>query len=356
MMRLLRILWVALRFRLYRFWPGLARGVDPERAERLRRALETLGPIFVKFGQVLSTRRDLLPLDIADELAQLQDRVPPFPAAQARADDRARASAQPIDEVFADFDAEAGGQRLDRAGALRDAARRHARWRSRCCARACARSSTHDLALLRPLAALGRAAVGRRQAPASRARWWPSSTSYLHDELDLVREAANAAQLRRNFDGLDAAAGARDATGTAARRSVMVMERMHGVPISQIERLRAAGRRHPSKLARDGVDDLLHPGVPRRLLPCRHAPGQHPGQPGPATFGRYIALDFGIIGTLTEVDKDYLAQNFLAFFRRDYKRVAEAARRARLGAGGHPRRRARGARSAPSASRSSTGR
>ena len=134
------------------------------------------------------------------------------------------------------------------------------------------------------------------------------------------------------------------------------MERMHGVPISQVDRLRDAGVDIP-KLARDGVDDLLHPGVPRRLLPCRHAPRQHPGQSiAPETFGRYIALDFGIVGTLTEFDKEYLAQNFIAFFRRDYKRVAELHVESRLGAAGHARRRARRRRSAPSASRTSTGR
>ena len=105
MIRLLRILAVALRFRLYRFLPRFAGGADPDRALRLREALEALGPIFVKFGQVLSTRRDLLPLDIADELARLQDQVPPFPAAEAAAEIE-RGIGRKISEVFAEFAAE----------------------------------------------------------------------------------------------------------------------------------------------------------------------------------------------------------------------------------------------------------
>ena len=146
--------------------------------------------------------------------------------------------------------------------------------------------------------------------------------NYLHDELDLVREAANAAQLRRNMQGLNLVL-VPEMVWELCTPNVIVMERMDGVPISQIAAPARRRRRHPEAGARRR-DDLLHPGVSRRLLPRRHAPRQHPGQSiAPETFGRYIALDFGIVGTLTEIDKDYLAQNFIAFFRRDYKRVAE---------------------------------
>jgi ubiquinone biosynthesis protein len=145
--------------------------------------------------------------------------------------------------------------------------------------------------------------------------------NYLHDELDLVREAANAAQLRRNMEGLNLVHGARDGVGPVHAHGDG--DGAHARRADQPGAAAARRRRRHQEAGARRHHDLLHPGVPRRLLPRRHAPGQHPGQPGPATFGRYIALDFGIVGTLTEVDKEYLAQNFIAFFRRDYKRVAE---------------------------------
>jgi len=144
---------------------------------------------------------------------------------------------------------------------------------------------------------------------------------YLHDELDLVREAANAAHLRRNMQGLDLVL-VPEMVWDFCTSTVLVMERMDGVPISQIQRLRDAGVDIP-KLARDGVTIFFTQVFRDGFFHADMHPGNIQVSLAPRTFGRYIALDFGIVGTLTDWDKEYLAQNFLAFFRRDYKRVAE---------------------------------
>jgi ubiquinone biosynthesis protein len=144
---------------------------------------------------------------------------------------------------------------------------------------------------------------------------------YLHDELDLVREASSAAQLRRNMAGLDLVL-IPEMFWDFCMPDVMVMERMNGVPINQVDRLRAAGVDIP-KLARDGVTLFFTQVFRDGFFHADMHPGNIQVSLDPATFGRYISLDFGIVGTLTEVDKEYLAQNFTAFFRRDYKRVAE---------------------------------
>jgi ubiquinone biosynthesis protein len=144
---------------------------------------------------------------------------------------------------------------------------------------------------------------------------------YLHDELDLVREAANAAQLRRNMQGLNLVL-IPEMIWDFCHPEVIVMERMHGVPISQVDRLRDAGVDIP-KLARDGVTLFFTQVFRDGFFHADMHPGNIQVSLAPETFGRYISLDFGIVGTLTEYDKEYLAQNFTAFFRRDYKRVAE---------------------------------
>jgi ubiquinone biosynthesis protein len=144
---------------------------------------------------------------------------------------------------------------------------------------------------------------------------------YLHDELDLVREAANAAQLRRNMQGINLIM-VPEMVWELCTQSVIVMERMNGVPISQTQRLIDAGVDIP-KLARDGVTIFFTQVFRDGFFHADMHPGNIQVSLAPQTFGRYIALDFGIVGTLTEVDKEYLAQNFIAFFRRDYKRVAE---------------------------------
>src|SRR6185503_14538961 len=144
---------------------------------------------------------------------------------------------------------------------------------------------------------------------------------YLHDELDLIREAANAAQLRRNMASLDLIM-VPEMLWDYCTSSVMVMERMYGVPISQVQRLRDAGV-DIKRLARDGVTIFFTQVFRDGFFHADMHPGNIQISLEPGTFGRYISLDFGIMGTLTEFDKEYLAQNFTAFFRRDYKRVAE---------------------------------
>jgi ubiquinone biosynthesis protein len=306
--------WVRVLVRL----ATLGRRLDRPRGERLRQGLERLGPIFVKFGQVLSTRRDLIPLDVADELALLQDRVPPFPAAQSRALIE-KAFGRPISEVFARFDAEpvaSASIAQVHFGELKD---------GREVAVKVLRPGMRevidqDLALLHTIAAwVERLSVdGRRLKPREVVAEFDG---YLHDELDLVREAANATQLRRNMDGLGLVL-IPEMVWELCTEGVIVMQRMKGVPISQIERLREAGV-DLKKLSRDGVTIFFTQVFRDGYFHADMHPGNIMVSLDAATFGRYIALDFGIIGTLTETDKEYLAYNFIAFFRRDYKRVAE---------------------------------
>lgn len=298
------------------------RRLDAPRGQRLRMALERLGPIFVKFGQVLSTRRDLLPVDIADELALLQDRVPPFDSAVAIATVE-RAFGRPVSEVFIRFDAEPVASAsiaqvhfaalVDRNGQTREVAVKVLR-------PGMLKVIEKDLDLLRTLAGWveGLSADGKRLKPREVVAEFDK---YLHDELDLVREAASAAQLRRNMEGLNLVM-IPEVFWDFCMPEVMVMERMNGVPISQTERLREAGV-DLRQLARDGVTIFFTQVFRDGFFHADMHPGNIQVSVAPDTLGRYISLDFGIVGTLTEVDKDYLAQNFTAFFRRDYKRVAE---------------------------------
>lgn len=296
----------------------IGRSLDAPRGERLRQGLERLGPIFVKFGQVLSTRRDLIPADVSDELAKLQDRVPPFPALQSRRLVE-KAFGRSIDEVFSSFDAEpvaSASIAQVHFAVLKD---------GREVAVKVVRPGMlevidQDMSLLHTLALwVERLSTdGKRLKPREVVAEFDN---YLHDELDLVREAANATQLRRNMDGLNLVL-VPEMVWELCTPSVMVMQRMKGLPISQIDRIRAAGVDIP-KLARDGVTIFFTQVFRDGFFHADMHPGNIQVSLDPATFGRYIALDFGIIGTLTESDKQYLAHNFLAFFRRDYKRVAE---------------------------------
>lgn len=297
---------------------GLGRSWTAPRGERLRLALEHLGPIFVKFGQVLSTRRDLVPADIADELAKLQDRVPPFPATESRRLVE-QAFGRPIEAVFAQFEAEPVASA---SIAQVHFARLHD---GREVAVKVLRPGMldvieDDLALLRWLAGwLERlSADGRRLRPREVVAEFDM---YLHDELDLVREAANAAQLRRNMEGLNLVL-VPEMIWELCTPQVIVMQRMVGTPVSQLEALREAGV-DIKKLARDGVTIFFTQVFRDGFFHADMHPGNILVSLDPASFQRYIALDFGIIGTLNETDKNYLAQNFVAFFRRDYKRVAE---------------------------------
>ena len=318
-LRLLRILEVGLRFRLHRLLPRYAEAQDPGRGARLRAALETLGPIFVKFGQMLSTRRDLLPTDIADELAKLQDRVPPFAAAEAIAE-LERSLGTPVAKAFEHFEPDAvasASVAQVHLGRLHGGVEVAVKILRPGVERAIAR----DVRLLRTAAALAErlSADARRLKPREVVEEF---ARHLEDELDLVREAANASLLRRNFEGSPLLAVPAVHWEYCSRR-VMVMERMHGTPISRVAALREAGVDIPA-LARAGVEIFFTQVFRDGFF---HA-DMHPGNILVATEGeskgRYIALDFGIMGTLSDVDKNYLAQNFLAFFNRDYRRVAQA--------------------------------
>ncbi len=310
--------WLRLLARLV----SIGRNLEAPRGQRLREALERLGPIFVKFGQVLSTRRDLMPPDIADELALLQDRVPPFDS-QISVATIERAFRKPLGEVFISFEREPVASASiaqvhfavirDRDGVQRDVAVKVLR-------PGMLPVIEKDLALMRMMAGWleSLSADGKRLKPREVVAEFDT---YLHDELDLMREAANAAQLRRNMDGLDLVL-VPEVFWDFCHTEVMVMERMRGVPISQVERLREAGVDIP-KLARDGVTIFFTQVFRDGFFHADMHPGNIQVSLDAMTFGRYISLDFGIVGTLTEIDKEYLAQNFTAFFRRDYKRVAE---------------------------------
>ena len=308
----------ARRFRWLRKALSFGRSWQQPRGVRLRLALERLGPIFVKFGQVLSTRRDLLPPDIAIELAKLQDSVPPFDAAHSR-ELIERAFGRTIEQLFESFDEQPvasasiaqvhfatlkGGREVAvkvlRPGMLD--------------------VIEDDLTLMRMLAGWVErlSADGRRLKPREVVSEFDN---HLHDELDLVREAANAAQLRRNMEDLKLVM-VPEMIWELCTQDVIVMERMVGVPISQMQRLLDAGI-DIKKLARDGVTIFFTQVFRDGFFHADMHPGNIQVSLAPDTFGRYIALDFGIIGTLAESDKDYLAQNFVAFFQRDYKRVAE---------------------------------
>jgi ubiquinone biosynthesis protein len=263
---------------------------------------------------MLSTRRDLIPTDIADELAKLQDQVPPFPSDQAVALLESLYQKK-LSEVFLSFDetpiASASVAQVHFAVLPdgREVAVKILR-------PGIIHVIEHDLALLGICAGLIE-------------YWWEDGKrlkpklvvaefeKYLHDELDLMREASCASQLKRNFAKSNLLL-VPEMYWDWCDTNVIVMERMHGIPVSQIDALRAANI-NISKLASDGVE-IFYMQVFRDGF--FHA-DMHPGNVQVASDGRYIALDFGIMGTLTDIDKNYLAQNFIAFFNRDYKRVAE---------------------------------
>ena len=297
------------------FW----RDLSAPRGQRLRLALEELGPIFVKFGQVLSTRRDLMPMDIADELAKLQDRVPPFDSDLAIAQITKSLGAPP-DQLFATF------ERIPVASAsiaqVHFATLKDGREVAVKVLRpAMKKSIDQDVALMHVAAGLLEWGWkdGKRLKPKEVVAEFDK---YLHDELDLMREAANGSQLRRNFaDGKLLLVP--EMIWDFCSDSVIVMERMRGVPVSQIDKLIEAGV-DLNKLSRDGVEIFFTQVFRDGFFHADMHPGNIMVSIDPATLGRYIALDFGIVGTLNDFDKDYLSQNFLAFFRRDYNRVAQA--------------------------------
>ncbi len=323
----LRSPWVRRLVRVITFGRSLA---EP-RGARLRRALEALGPIFVKFGQVLSTRRDLMPADIADELALLQDRVPPFDSALAVREIE-RGLGRPLDAMFQSFEMTpvASASIAQVHFAVMKVDPRFGVWSGREVAVKVLRPSMlgvidKDLALMDAAAGL----VERLWRDGKRLR--PREVvgefdKILHDELDLMREAANASQLRRNFEH-SRLLRVPEMAWDFCCETVLVMERVHGVPVSQVDKMREAGV-DIKRLSSDAVEVFFTQSLRDGFF---HA-DMHPGnifvgidktRNNGADFGRWIALDFGIVGTLSDNDKNYLAQNLLAFFTRNYKRVAE---------------------------------
>ncbi|MEY4295294.1 MAG: hypothetical protein RLY82_982 [Pseudomonadota bacterium] len=313
------ILWVALRFGLIeRFTTAKPRG------SRLREAFEALGPIFIKFGQVLSTRRDMLAPDIADELAKLQDRVPPFSGDVAVAVIE-KSLGKPITELYANFDrtpvASASIAQVHFA-TLNDAALTPVA--VKVLRPKVVRAIDQDLRLLHAIAWIAKRVSqdGKRLRPDEVVAEFDT---YLHDELDLMREAANAVQLKRQMNELqrpDVKVLIPDMYFDFCAAEVMTMQRMSGVPISQTEKLLAAGV-NLKKLASDGIIIFYSQVFRHGFFHADMHPGNIAVSLEPETLGTPILYDFGIVGTLTQVDKDYLAHNFLAFFRRDYRRVAE---------------------------------
>lgn len=304
-----------VRFLLYLsplYW--LRRNRLPPYPTRIRLALEDLGPIFVKFGQILSTRRDLVPENIANELALLQDAVPAFPGKQARRLIE-RSFGHSIEEMLDGFDesplasasvAQVHAARLKNGKqvivkVLRPGIEKIIR---------------RDIALLYIIAGLAQRywREGRRLRPVEVVADYEKS---ILDELDLQREAANAAQLRRNWENSDVLY-VPEIYWELTRRNVLVMERIFGTPVGDVAALKAQGI-SMRQLGEQGVEIFFTQVFRDNFF---HA-DMHPGNIFVEPSGRYIAVDFGIVGTLTTEDQRYLAENLLAFFNRDYHRVAE---------------------------------
>jgi len=310
-------------FRPFRFlmfllpWNWFIRERAP-RGQRIRHALEDLGPIFIKFGQMLSTRKDLLPEEIAEELSLLQDSVPPFAGAKAKAIVE-KAYGQSVEEVFAHFD--------ETPLASASVAQVHA---------ATLKDGTdvvvkvlrpdvlpvikRDIALLFIVAKLAE----RYSSQARRLRPIEIVADYektIIDELDLMREAANASQLRRNFESIDSLY-IPEVYWDDTRRNVMVMERIHGMPMGEIEKMKTMGV-NMKVLSERGVEIFFTQVFKHNFFHADMHPGNIFINLDNLNDPKYIAVDFGIVGTLSPEDQRYLAENFLAFFKRDYHRVAE---------------------------------
>lgn len=291
---------------------------DLPRGERLRLALQDLGPIFVKFGQVLSTRRDLLPPDVADSLAKLQDQVAPFPAELAR-ELIEQAFDEPLNDLFAHIEPEPlasasiaqvhaaklinGDEvviKLVRPG-IRPLIKR-------------------DVNLLYTLAAFAERywSEGKRLRPMEIVAELEKN---LFDELDMLREASSASQLQRNFEGTHLLYVPK-VYWHLTRPHLLVQERIYGIPISDIDGLKARGV-NMARLAEIGVEIFFTQVFKHSFFHADMHPGNIMVDIKDPENPRYMAVDFGIMGTLSPEDQRYLAENFLAFFNHDYRRVAE---------------------------------
>jgi ubiquinone biosynthesis protein len=337
LLRLLRILFMVIRYRLDDLvfdlplpwwlrapgyllpWRWLPRGTPRlSRGARIRLALEGLGPVFIKFGQILSTRRDLLPPDIADELARLQDREPPFAPELAMALIEEQLGAR-IDQVFRRFDATplaSASVAQVHAAQLRsgeDVVVKVVRPNLKPVIQ-------QDMAWLLLLARIAEkaSAEARRMHPVDIVLDYEKT---IYDELDLLREAANASQLRRNFEG-SPLLYVPQIYWDWCRPKVLVMERIHGIPVTDLAAL--ADQRTDMKLLAERGVEIFFTQVFRDSF--FHA-DMHPGNIFVSTVKpwepQYIAIDCGIVGSLTPQDQDYLARNLFAFFKRDYRKVAQ---------------------------------
>ena len=300
-------------------WNWFRNRDERSRAQRLRQALEDLGPVFIKLGQLLSTRRDMLPEDIADEFAGLQDNVAPFPGSQARKIIET-AFDKPVDQLFQSFDekplasasiAQVHGARLnDGRNMIVKVVRPDIRT-----------IIDRDLGLLYTLAL-----QAERYSKDSRKLRPTNVVNELHKtllgELDLMREAANASQLRRNFHG-SRVLYIPEVEWGLTRKNVMVMERIEGISVRDKAALTAAGI-DQKWLAESGVeifftqvfrDSFFHADMHPGNIFVRKASAKEPA--------RIMLVDFGIMSSLSEFDQRYLAENFLAFLNHDYQRVAE---------------------------------
>jgi ubiquinone biosynthesis protein len=305
-----------LRFFFYLF-PKKSDRSEPL-GKRIRLALEELGPIFVKFGQAMSTRRDLLPIEVADELAKLQDQVPPFPGEEAVAI-LSEIYEKPVDEVFARFDIEplaAASIAQVHSAALDDGTEIIVKL-----LRPNVRSLIErDLEVLYAIAALADKywVNGKRLRPIEIVSEYEKTVI---DELDLMREAANAAQLKKNFEGSDLLY-VPEVYFDYCRKGALVQERIYGVPISDMETLRAAGT-NIQALAENGVEIFFTQVFRHNFFHADMHPGNIFVQIDDPERPRYAAVDFGIVGTLSPTDQRYLAENFLAFFEQDYHKIAK---------------------------------
>jgi ubiquinone biosynthesis protein len=299
-------------------WTWFQRRIGGPRGERLRLALEELGPIFVKFGQALSTRRDLLPVDIADELAKLQDRVPPFPGEIAVAMIE-KTFGRPLADIFGSFEPAplaAASIAQVHAATLKNGDEVVVK-----VLRPGMREVIDlDLEVLDTLAKFaGEYWIEARPVrPIEVVREYRKTVT---DELDLMREAGNASQLKRNFAG-SPLLYVPQIHWDYCRPNVMVMERIHGIIVSRVEELRARGT-DIAKLAENGVEIFFTQVFRHNFFHADMHPGNIFVQIDDPKNPRYAAVDFGIVGTLQPRDQHYLAENFMAFFNRDYGRIAQ---------------------------------